>query len=64
MNDKIKTLIKKENWLSKIQKKSGNLDHPLSVTKDASNALNSSKLKYKDRLAKILNGPRTASKIS
>ena len=63
MNDEIKTLTKIENWLYKRQKKSGNLDHTtLSVTTDASNGFNSSKLKHKDRLPKILNGPRTAIK--
>lgn len=63
MNDEIKTLTKIKNWLYKRQKKSGNLDHTtLSVTTDASNGFNSSKLKYKDRLPKIFNGPRTAIK--
>lgn len=56
MNDEIKTLIRKENWLYQIQRRSGNLDYTVlkAITADVSNAMNSSKSKYNDCLAKNL----------
>ena len=64
MNDKIKNLIKRKNWLFQCQRKSGNLDYASlnSITQDISNAVNSSKLKYHERLALNLNDPKTAPK--
>ena len=64
MNDKIKNLIKRKNWLFQCQRKSGNLDYAClnSITQDISNAVNSSKLKYHEHLALNLNEPKTAPK--
>ena len=64
INDRIKNLIKRKNWLFQGQKKSGSLDHASlnSITQDISNAVNSSKLKYHERLALNLNDPKTAPK--
>ena len=49
MNNVIKKLIKRKNCLSECQRKSGNLNYANlnSITQDASNAVNSSKLKYR-----------------
>ena len=57
MNGEIKNLIKRKNWLFQCQRKSGNLDYASlnSITKDILNAVNSSKLKYHERLALNLN---------
>ena len=46
MNDKIKTLIQRENWLFQCQRKSGNLDYASlnCITQGISNAVNSLKL--------------------
>ena len=64
MNDEVKNLIKRKNWLFQCQRKSGNLDYASSnsITQDISNAFNSSKLKYHERLALNLNDPKTAPK--
>ena len=64
MNDKIKEMIKRKNWLFQYQSKSGNLDYVSlnSITEDISNAVNSSKLKYHERLALNLNDPKAAPK--
>ena len=64
MNDEIKNLIKRKNWLFQCQRKSGNLDYASlnSITQDISNAVNSSELKYHERLALNLNDPKTAPK--
>ena len=64
MNDEIKNLIKRKNWLFQCQRKSGNLDHASlnSITQDTSNLVNSPKLKYHVRLALNLNDPKTAPK--
>ena len=64
MNDKIKILIKRKNWLFQCQRKSGNLHYASlnSITQDTSNAVNSSKLKYHERLTLNLNDPKTAPK--
>ena len=64
MNGEIKNLIKRKNWLFQCQRKSGNLDYASlnSITKDISNAVNSSKLKYHECLALNLNDPKTAPK--
>ena len=64
MNDEIKNLIKRKNWLFQCQRKSGNLDYAClnSITQDISNAVNSSKLKYHERLALNVNDPKTAPK--
>ena len=52
MNNVIKKLIKRKNCLSECQRKSGNLNYANlnSITQDASNAVNSSKLKYRECL--------------
>ena len=57
INGEIKNLIKRKNWLFQCQRKSGNLDYASlnSITKDILNAVNSSKLKYHERLALNLN---------
>ena len=57
-------MIKRKNWLLQCQRKSGNLDYASlnSSTQDISNAVNSSKLKYHERLALKLNNPRTVPK--
>ena len=64
MNGEIENLIKRKNWLFQCQRKSSNLDYASlnSITKDISNAVNSSKLKYHERLAFNLNDPKTAPK--
>ena len=64
MNDEIKNLIKRENWLFQCQTKSGNLYYAClnCITQDISNAVNSSKLKYHECLALNLNDPKTAPK--
>ena len=68
MNDKIKNLVKRKNWLFQCQRKSGNLDYASlnSITQDISNAVNSSKLKYHERLAlndlNDLNDPKKPQK--
>ena len=64
MNDEIKNLIKRRNWLFQCQRKSGNIDYASlnSITQDVSNAVNSSKLKYHERLAFKLNDPKTTPK--
>ena len=64
MNDKIKDLIKRKNWLFQCQRKSGNLDYASLkyITQDISNAVNSSKLKHHECLAFKFNDPKTALK--
>ena len=64
MNDKIKNLIKRKNWLFQCQRKSGNLDYASLkyITQDISNAVNSSKLKHHECLAFKFNDPKTALK--
>ena len=64
VNDEIKKLIKMKNWLFQCQRKSGNLDYASSnsTAEDISNAVNSSKLKYHERLALRLNDPKAAPK--
>ena len=53
-----------ENWLFQCQRKSGNLDYAglNSIIQDISNAVNSSKLKYHERLTLNLNDPKTTTK--
>ena len=48
MNDKIKKMIKRKNWLFQSQKKSCKVDFTVlnSLTHDISDAIKSSKLKY------------------
>ena len=50
MNDKIKTLIQRINWLFQCARKSGKLDYASLkfMTQDISNTINSSKLKYQN----------------
>ena len=64
MNDEFKTLIKRKNWLYQRQRRSGNLDYNMlnAITTNKSNAVNSSKFKYHDRLGKKLNNSKTAAK--
>ena len=63
MNNEIKTLIKRKNCLFHCQRKSGNLNYAsLNSNVITSNVINSSKLKYYERLALKLNDPKTAPK--
>ena len=64
MNDEIKKLIKRKNWLFQCQRKSGNLNYASlnSITQDISNTVNSSKLKYHERLSLKFYDPKIASK--
>ena len=64
MNDEIKKMIKRKNWLFQNQRKSSNLDFAIlnSLTQDISDAITSSKLKYYERLANKLNDHKTAPK--
>ena len=64
MNDEIKKMIKRKNWLFQSQRKSCNFDFAIlnSLTQDISDAVTSSKLKYYDRLANKLNNPKAAPK--
>ena len=64
INGKIKNLIKRKSWLFQCQRRSDNLDYASlnSITQDISNAVNSSKLKYHERLVLELNDPKTAPK--
>ena len=65
MNDEIKNLIKRKNWLFQYQRKSCNLDYASlnSIIHDILNAVNSSKLKYHERLARNFNDPKTTPKV-
>ena len=62
MNDKIKKMIKRKNWLFQIQRKFANLDFAILnlLTLDISNAITSSKLKYHERLPNKVNDPKIA----
>ena len=53
MNDEIKKLIKRKNWIFQCQRNSDNLDYTTlnSITQDMRNVVNSSKLKYYELLA-------------
>ena len=64
MNDEIKKIIKRKNWLFQGQRKSCKLDFAVlnSLTQDISDAIKSSKLKYYEHLANKLNNPKTAPK--
>ena len=64
MNDEIKKMIKRKNWLFQSQRKSCKLDFIVlnSLTQDISDAITSSKLKYYEGLANKLNDPKTAPK--
>ena len=64
MNDGIKKMIKRKNWLFQNQRKSFDLDFTnLNLLKqDVLNAITSSKLKYHERLANKLNNSKTAIK--
>ena len=57
-------MIKRKSWSFRCQRKSGNLDHASlnSITQDISNAVNSSKLKYYERLALKPNEPKITPK--
>ena len=64
MNDEIKKMIKRKNWLFQSQRKSLKLPFILlnSLTQDISGAITSSKLKYYEGLANKPNDPKTAPK--
>ena len=64
MNDEIKKMIKRKNWLFQSQRKSCKLDFTVlnSLTQDISDAITSSKLKYYEGPANKLNDPKTAPK--
>ena len=65
MNDVIKQMIKRKNWLFQSQRKSCNLDFAIlnSFTQDISDPITSSKVKYYECLANKLNVSKTAPKI-
>ena len=65
MNDEIKKMIKRKNWLFQSQRKSCKLDFTVlnSLTQDISDAITSCKLKHYEDLANKLNDPKTAPKI-
>ena len=62
MNDEIKKMIKRKNWLFQSQRKSCKLDFAVlnSLTQDISDAITSSKLKYYGGLANKLNHLKAA----
>ena len=64
MNDEIKKMIKRKNWLFQSQGKPCKLDFTVlnSLTQDISGAVTSFKLKYYEGLANKLNDPKTAPK--
>lgn len=63
MNNEIKTLIKRKNCLFQCQRKSGNLNYAsLNSNVITSNVINSSKLKYYERLALKPNEPKITPK--
>ena len=64
MNDEIRKMIKRKNWLFQSQRKSCKLDFTVlnSLTQDISGAITSSKLKHYEGLANKLNDPKTAHK--
>ena len=64
MNDEIKKMIKRKNWLFQSQRRCCKLDFAVlnSLTQDISDAITSSKLKYYESLANKLNDPKTALK--
>ena len=64
MNDEIKKMIKRKNWLFQSQRKSCKLDFTVlnSLTQDISDAITSSKLKYYEDLANKLSDSKKAPK--
>ena len=64
MNDEIKKMIKRKNWLFLSQRKSSKLDFAVlnSLSQDISDAITSSKLKYYEGLANKLNDPKASQK--
>ena len=66
MNDEIKKMIKRKNWLFQSQRKSFKLDLAFLnlLTQDISDAITSSKLKYYQGFANKLNDPKTAPKTN
>ena len=64
MNNEIKKVIKRKNWLFESQRKSCKLDFAVlnPLTQDISDAITSSKLKYHKGLANKPNDPKTAPK--
>ena len=64
INDEIKKMIKRKNWLFQSQRKSCKLDFAIlnSLTQDMSDAITSSKLKYFEGLTNKLKDPKKAPK--
>ena len=64
MNDRIKHLIKKKKDIFQKQKESNTVDHAIlsDITRELSNAIVFSKVKYYERLAIKLNDPKTTPK--
>ena len=64
INEEIKSLIHRKNYLYQRQRKSGSIDYTFLnvLTIDITNAISSSKLKYHERLANKLNDPKTYPK--
>ena len=65
MNDEIKKVIKRKNWLFQSQRKSCKPDFAVlnALTQDISDAITSSKLNYYEGLANKLNHLKAAPKI-
>ena len=65
MNDEIKKMIKRKNWLFQSQRKSCKLDFAALnwPTQDISDTITSYKLKYYEDLANKLNDPKKVPKI-
>ena len=64
MNNEIKKMVKRKNWLFQSQRKSCKLDFAVlnSLTQDMSDAITSSKLKYYEDLRNKLKDPKKAPK--
>ena len=64
MNEEIKKLIKRKNWLFQCQRMSASLGFASlnSITQDILNGVNPSKLKYNERLVLERSDPKTVPK--
>ena len=64
MNDEIKKMIKRKNWIFQSQRKSCKLDFAVlnSVKQDIADTITTSKLKYYEGLANKLHDPKAPPK--
>ena len=62
MNNEIKKMIKRKNWVFQSQRKSCNLDFAILNLLMQYHAITCSKLKHYEHLANKLNDPKTAPK--